>query len=273
MRLTVILLVALLAAGAVTAQETVSILGTIYGTTNVRSGPDPRFEIVGQLDADDLVIIDGRESAATRWLHITFEDNLNGWIPSFMVVGIGDVSTLPILQTVYEGGAEVTVSAYGRVNVRTAPGIDSEVVGQLDVGDEAQAVARSNAQSDWLLIQLAVEEEGWVAYFTVTVTGDPSTLPILVPDSSGAGLIPPSALIYTLFNARLHTEPNLTSPLVAIVPFSSEVTPIARTERGDWLYVGYQGMEGWGAARLFEIDAEAVTALPVSIAPESTQVR
>lgn len=269
MRSTLILLIVLLTAGSIAAQEAdESITGIIYGTTNVRVGPDPRFEIVAQLQDGDSVVIDGRESAAARWLHIT----LGGWIPAFMVIPAGDVSALPILETLAGDGtgAIVMVIAYGRVNVRFAPGIDAEIVGQLDVGDEAPVLARSNAQNDWLMIRLANNREGWVAHFTVTVTGDPSNLPILVPDSSGEGLIPPSVLIRTLFNARLHTESTLQSPIVITVPFDTEVTPIARSERGDWLYVGYAGVEGWGVARLFEMSADAIRRLPVNTIAEAT---
>lgn len=269
MRWISIALIMLLTAGSLAAQEIgiETIEGTVDGTTNVRSGPDPRFEIVGQLQAGDRVQIDGRESAAGRWLHITLIDGIDGWIPAFTVIPDADLSELPILAASDEGaaGANVRVDAYGRVNVRAAPSIDSEIVGQLDVGDQAAVIARNSAQNDWLLIRL-LDIEGWVAYFTVNVTGDPARLPILVPDSSGAGLIPPSVLIRTLFNARLHTEPTLTSPVVVTVPFNSDITPIARSERGDWLYVGYDGIEGWGVARLFQITPSQIEALPVGVA-------
>jgi uncharacterized protein YgiM (DUF1202 family) len=273
MRSIVIGLLVLLAAGSAAAQQEEAFFGTIYGTTNVRSGPDPRFEIVGQLQAGDRVLIDGRESEAARWLHIALTEDTYGWIPTFMIIPDDDVTALPILETLIEQGAGsiVMVAAYGRVNVRGAPGIDEEIVGQLDIGDEAAVVARSSAESDWLLIHFADGREGWVAHFTVTLTGDPTTLPILVPDSSGVGLVPPSLLIRALFNARLHTEPLLSAPVVITVPYNAQVTPIARTRRGDWLYVGYAEISGWGVARLFDMAANDVRALPVQTLPEATQ--
>lgn len=272
MRSIVIGMLVLLTAGSLAAQAD-PLYGTIYGTTNVRSGPDPRFEIVGQLQAGDRVLIDGRESEATRWLHVAISDDAYGWIPTFMIIPDGDVTTLPILQSLVEtsAGAGVLVVAYGRVNVRGTPGIDGEIVGQLDIGDEAEVLARSSARSDWLLIHFgADDQEGWVAYFTVNVTGNPSTLPILVPDSSGAGLVPPSARVSAEFNARLRAEPSLPSPIVIIVPFGAEVTLIGRSEDGAWLYLGYAGAQGWGVATLFDIDAAAVEALPVQPVPEAT---
>jgi hypothetical protein len=107
------------------------------------------------------------------------------------------------------------------------------------------------------------ETEGWVAYFTVRVQGDPESLPVLVPDNTGESLIPPSRLIRARFNVRLHDQPALASPVTITVPFDSEVTAIARTPSGDWLYVGFGDQTGWGAAQLFEISREEIQDLPL----------
>ena len=61
--LTIVIL--LLLAAAVAAQGSIS--GTVYQTANVRSGPDTRFAIVGQLSADDEVEIDGRNLYFPHW--------------------------------------------------------------------------------------------------------------------------------------------------------------------------------------------------------------
>jgi uncharacterized protein YraI len=146
--------------------------------------------------------------------------------------------------------------------VRVGPGIGYEILGQLDVDEEADAVARSTEQSDWLLISFD-DTEGWVAYFTVRVQGNPETLPVLVPDDSGQSLIPPSPVMRARFNVRLHDTPEVDTPITAIVPFDAEVTAIGRSEDGDWLFVGFGEQNGWGAAQLFNIARETVLELPV----------
>lgn len=262
------LLLVATAAASVTAQDEEGVYGTVYQTTNVRSGPDPRFEIVGQLSENDRVLVDGRESAAGRWLHVVLNEGNSGWVPVFALILDADLTELPILTPIEESqnpttvGEPVTVRAYGLVNVRSGPSIDFDIVGQLDVNDEADAIARSNNNSDWLHI-VSDELDGWVAYFTVYVEGDPDSLPVLVPDSSGVGLIPPAALVRTRFNTRLHAEPDLNAPVIVTVPFDQQVTPISRTERGDWIYVGFEGVEGWGVRQLFFIDTDELFALPV----------
>ncbi|MCC6802958.1 MAG: SH3 domain-containing protein [Anaerolineae bacterium] len=252
-----------------TAAAQGEVTGSIYQTTNVRRGPDTRFEIVGQLSAGDQVLVDGRDSES-RWLHILLPTGEVGWLPVFALVLDGDLADIPVLEDDAEStpvpGAAVTVVSYGRVNVRSGPGTDYEIVGQLDVDDSAEALARSSTDNDWLLILLDETEgapEGWVAYFTVNVQGDPGILPVLVPDSSGDTLIPPSRLIRARFNVRLHDAPQLTAPTLLVVPFGSEVTAIGRSAAGDWLFVGYGEDIGWGVAQLFEISRGDIEDLPV----------
>jgi uncharacterized protein YgiM (DUF1202 family) len=211
------------------------------------------------------VPITARE-ASGHWLRVTLDDGTVGWLPAFAVLVEGDLADLPVidedLAATAEAGAGVTVVSYGRVNVRSGPGISYTIVAQLDVNDRADAVARSSRSSDWLLIRFN-DQEGWVAYFTVTVEGDPRGLPVLVPDSSGDSLIPPSRLLKTRFNVRLHDAPLLDSPVVITIPFNSEVTPLGRSTRGMWLFVGYNSETGWGVAQLFDITNAELEALPV----------
>lgn len=241
------------------------VFGVCYQTTNVRTGPDTRFAIIGQLSEGDRVPITGRDGAS-RWLRVVLNDGTEGWLPAFAVIVEGDLTSVPVatLTDVDQPneGATVEVVSYGRVNVRSGPGVEYDILAQMNVNDTAEAVARSSRNNDWLLIRFE-GVEGWVAYFTVNVTGDVRTLPVLVPDSSGDALIPPSALIRSRFNVRLHTEPALASPVTTLVPFNSEVTPIGRSADNAWLFVGYEGATGWGAAQLFDITLSELRTLPI----------
>lgn len=253
------------------AQE--GIPATVYQTANVRSGPDTRFEIVGQLAQGDSVLVTGRDEEG-RWLQVTLDSGESGWLPLFVLTLEGELEDIPVVDNGLATSApeeEVTVAAYGRVNVRSEPSIGGNIVGQLDVGDTAQASARSSDDNDWLLIENDTVE-GWVAFFTVRVQGNLEALPILVPDSSGEELIPPEVLIRTRFNARLHPVPELDSETVVIVPFNREVTPIARSEDGDWLLVGYDGLTGWGVTELFAIPDDQLEELPLFIEEATPEV-
>jgi uncharacterized protein YraI len=250
--------------GVLAASAQAGVPATVYQTANVRGGPDTRFEIVGQLAQGDAVVVTGRDEEG-RWLQVALESGEVGWLPLFVLTLEGDLEDIPVVHDGQDTPApeeEVTVVAYGRVNVRSEPSIGGSIVGQLDVGDTAQASARNNDDNDWLRIENELIE-GWVAFFTVRVSGNLEALPILVPDSSGEELIPPSVLIRTRFNARLHPVPELESDTTVIVPFNREVTPIARSEDGDWLLVGYEGLTGWAVTELFSIPDDQLDDLPV----------
>ncbi|MBZ0294094.1 MAG: SH3 domain-containing protein [Anaerolineae bacterium] len=270
-----------LSSTAVSAQTT-ELIGTVYQTVNVRSGPDNRFEIVARLEKGNMVVVNGRESEATRWLRIALEevdDTPFGWVTAFSLTLDGDLDTLPIVSDEDEPGGDsssVRVVAYGRVNVRSGPAIGYDVIGQLEADEEAEVEARSNRANDWLYIEhdsLA----GWVAYFTVTVLGDPSTLPVRVPDASNTDLVPPSALVPVRYNVRLRAEPSLRAEIVGIVPFNSDTTPTAQSEDGRWLYVEYEDFTGWALTELFDIGENQQANLPIfaetgepTVTPEPT---
>lgn len=260
------LLAVLAGLSAAAAQPDEIIPGTAYQTVNIRSGPDTRFDIVDQLARGAEVLVTGRDPDGL-WVRIVTEQGQTGWLPAFTLMIDGPLDVLPVIDTDAYGAAEangdaVYVIAYGLVNVRAAPTISAAIVTQLDVDDRAPASARSSLSNDWLLIDLD-DGQGWVAYFTVIVEGNPNALPVLVPDASGAGLLPPAELVRTRFNTRLRDAPRLDASLTTIVQFNSEVTPIARSADHEWLYVSYGDGVGWGLARLFDISDAQLALLPV----------
>ncbi len=275
----------------VTAQESEEgIAAQAYQTTNLRSGPETRFDIVGQVAADEEVTIVGRDPL-DRWLLIHTIDGINGWVPVYALVYEGDLNLVPVVDESNEAnGDEVWITAYGRVNLRSAPDIAAEVVGQMDIGDTAPAIARCCPTSDWLYvvfepelvsasestpeaghISLTDTVEGWVAYFTVNITGDLNSLPILTEGYAGGDLVEPSSLVSTRFNARIRTAPAIDSQIVTIVPFNATVQPLGRTSDNQWVYVAYDDTEGWGSTPLFDISGNQLNALPVLTTVEATQ--
>lgn len=246
------------------AQEEPAITATLYQTVNVRSAPGTRTEIVGQVSAGDTVEVIGRAAGPSRWLQVVLADGVTGWIPSYLLILNGDPASLPVVAGSGEDdeSAEVIITAYGTVNVRSGPSILEQIVAQLEAGDRAQALARSNERNDWLYIENDMLA-GWVAYFTVDVQGNPNSLPLRVPDVASDELIHPTRLIRTRFNTRLHIEPELSSPTVGVVPFDTEVTPLARSEDNLWLYVASETLVGWAAADLFAISDAELDELPL----------
>lgn len=260
------ILLMLLSVGAVHAQNNPEITATVYQTVNVRSGPGTQYEIIGQLSEGDTVPVLARDSAATRWLNVALPaGDVTGWVAVFTVTLDGDPQDLEIATDAAENADNspdnVTVTAFGRVNIRQGPGITYDIIAQLRVDDIATATARNNYNNDWLYI-VNDDIEGWVAYFTVTVTGNADTLPVLVPDHLTGTLVPPTTLVRANFNVRLHSRASFSAPVTGIVPFAADITPVGVSQNGRWLYVAYDDIEGWGWARLFDITDEQLAMIP-----------
>ena len=267
MRYITILLI-FLSVGVLHAQEPPQITAVAYQTVNVRSGPGTQFEIIGQIGADDVVSVTGRDSAATRWLYITLpEDDQQGWVAYFTLTVDGDVQALNILDDATDQNDQETaptnlsVRAIGRVNVRSGPGIDYRIIDQLDMETEAAIIARNNYNNDWLYIE-SDTLTGWVAYFTVNVHGNADDLPVLVPDGITGELISPTALTQANFNVRLHTRPAFAAPVTGTIPFSTELVPVGITPDGQWVYIIHGNLRGWGWTRLFDITDEQIATVP-----------
>jgi uncharacterized protein YraI len=255
----------MLAWGALSVQaQDAEVLATAYQTVNVRSGPGTQFDIVGQLQAGDTAAVLGRDSAATRWLNVLLPDSeVSGWVATFTVTLDADPANLPVAEPEATSAAPETIqiTSYGRVNVRNGPGIHHDIIGQLDVESSAQVTARSNYNNDWLYIENA-DIAGWVAYFTVTVSGQLVDLPVLVPDPVTGELVEPVTLIRASYNVRLHTLPRFTAPVVDTLPFETQVTPVGITPDGRWLYIISEDLAGWAWVRLFDISDEQLSLIP-----------
>lgn len=238
------------------------LAGTAAGAANIRATVDARSAIIGRLAAGDAVQVIGRD-AAGRWLFITAP--VVGWLPVFALTLPADPLTLPVIDPDAERTPSPdapTVTAYGLINVRAEPTITAAIVGQLNVGERAIITGRSTARNDWLRID-AAGFSGWVAYFTVRVSGSLDDLPVLGVDSAGQVVVPVDQIARALFNVRLREGPSTTAAVLRVVPFGIEVAPIARSADGAWLYFSYDGAAGWGAVDLFALADAGLDALPI----------
>jgi hypothetical protein len=104
-------------------------------------------------------------------------DTLPGQNVTFLL--FGDVA----IQNAVESNAEpiiFEVTADGDINVRSGPTTNDSVVSSLANGDTVTANGR-NPESDWLRVELANGEPGWIFAELVTTEGDISTLDIVDP--------------------------------------------------------------------------------------------
>jgi uncharacterized protein YgiM (DUF1202 family) len=78
-------------------------------------------------------------------------------------------------------------------NVRSGPGTNYDVIGQLRKGDTARVIG-ANANFSWLVIDLR-GTQGWVSRDILDVTGDLNTVPLIAPPPTPTP--PPATLVPT----------------------------------------------------------------------------
>jgi uncharacterized protein YraI len=92
-----------------------------------------------------------------------------------IVAGLTLAFALPALA---QEGTGITAEAKFATNVRSGPATTFAAIGQLNGGDVVNVTGRSDTSNNWLQIDLD-GQAGWVAFFTVNVTGNPDDLPIV----------------------------------------------------------------------------------------------
>lgn len=264
-----------------------------FRSTNVRSGPSVNFDVIDILQQGQIIEATGRSDTYSNWIQVNLGAR-RGWVAYFTVAVSGDITTLPIVdvppvtatppaegEIPQEASTDVFVTAYRRVNVRTGPGTDFEVIGALVAGQTADIIGTSGNDNEWLQINFN-GEPGWIAYFVVTVSGelsniDPTTAATLLQDSTAtiddnnAASVLNQVIVITRFNTNLREEPILGSEVVAVIPYETTLQAVARTEDSRWLRVRYEDHVGWLISSLVNMGVSDIEALPTTASTGSVE--
>jgi len=195
------------------------------------------------------------------------------------------VITVWATQLVLAQDSAVTAQAFRTVNIRQGPGTNYDIIAQLQSGDIVPVFARSDSDSNWLRIQFN-DIDGWIAYFTVTVSGDISQLQIvdLQPVSSSAAVpeaqsLPfisaedyqgqPYITAYRRVNVRV--SPGAEFGRLGFMNPGNVADLIGRTDNSEWLQIDYNGQRGWVAYYVVSVtgDVESLPIVAVDLTPET----
>lgn len=264
-------LVVSVTADIVTAQD--EAIAQAYRTVNVRSGPSTEYEIVGQLTNGSEAPITGRSNDMNDWLRIEFR-GVEGWVAYFTVTVLGDTDDLPIVTprvsielqgnviaptpipslTPFHLPGQTFVTTYRRVNVRNGPGTEYTVIGSLEAGSSADVSGRTT-DDEWLRIAFD-DQDGWVAFFVVSLNGSLDSVDVVASDDEPVEVI-------ARYNVNLHSAPQLSSTVVGIVPYNTPLLAEARSDSDEiWLEVSYDGRDGWLMSNLISVTAGDPDNLP-----------
>jgi N-acetylmuramoyl-L-alanine amidase len=141
-------------------------------TLNLRAGPGPGYESVGQLALGDIVTLLGRTSNKS-WLKVLTASGIEGWATQRYLKANGLITPLPVLA---DADPWASVSA-ATLNVRSGPGLEFEVVVTLNKGTLVTVLGRS-ANRLWAKI-LVEGAEGWANTGRLKISIPLSFLPVV----------------------------------------------------------------------------------------------
>lgn len=290
-------IIATLASSSIAAQTPVtnaSVTVDPYRSTNVRSGPSVTFDVIDVLEHGQVVEATGRSDSFSNWLQVNLGSR-RGWVAFFTVAVSGDVTSLPIVEVAdispsptpvaaeasQDATSDLYVTAYRRVNVRTGPGTDFNILGALVPGQTADVIGSSGEANEWLQIEFH-GEPGWIAYFVVTVSGDLSQLEDSPSDAEEtvtaasqddtSAIVLNQVIVITRFNTNLREQPVLGAEVIEIIPYETTLQALARTDDNRWLQVRHDDQIGWLIASLVNMGVSNIEALPTVVVtqPEAT---
>ena len=161
------------AAGTLVTDTGVSISVPLGDLVNVRSGPDVRYPVIGQLAQEESAPLTGKTEDG-QWWQIDFNGKV-GWVATDFVQVNGDSSAVPTINATPI--TQAIVPPHDVVNVRRGPGVNYRVITRLSAGQSALIIGKS-ADEQWLQVRIR-NSAGWVAEQYVKVQGDLASVPVV----------------------------------------------------------------------------------------------
>ena len=162
--------------------------------------------------------------------------------------------------------SNVTATTSTTLRLRSAPSFGSQQVGSVPSGSSVPVLGR-NARGDWLYV-VYNSTRGWVAGWYCTIQGSLNSVPVVSDDGSGAAPAPnppanpSSATAIATATARIRSGPGTSFAQVGTLPYNAAVLVLGRNASGTWLYIDYNGTQGWVAAWLCAVSGN-ISSLPV----------
>jgi uncharacterized protein YraI len=164
-----------------------------------------------------------------------------------------------------------------RARVRSGPGTQYTVLGQLRQGDALDITGRL-ANNRWLRVNFN-GQEGWVSAALFDVTGDIATAPeatagpnAVLRQTSAQSSVAQSGdvTVVTRVNANLRSTPSVTGDVIATIPFGTQLQVTGRTANNNWVRVSFNNQTGWVSSGLLTFQSGNIA--NVNILDESGNV-
>jgi ABC-type branched-subunit amino acid transport system substrate-binding protein len=118
-------------------------------------------------------------------------------------------------------GVTITILAQPFQNVRSGPGRDYSVIGQLPEGSQARVIG-ANAQNTWVVIDFR-GQQGWLSVPLLEVFGDLNTVPIINPPPLPTVAVTATPSVAPEADVRIDSVAAVPQPIVPNQPFTVSV--------------------------------------------------
>ena len=239
---------------------------------NMRSGPGVTFSVVATAFAGVSLPVVARDPTS-NWILVN-KSGTQGWIAVWLCTISGSLSGLPVSTggtTTPGGGASgpVTATANLTMNIRNGPSTNHAVIGYVPGGETVSVVGRAD-DSQWIDINRN-GVQGWIAGWLCTIHGDLTSLPVtghtgtaMVTGGSAEAMVDAQSSVTAIsgYQLNMRASPDLASQTIAQIPANTVLTATGRDFGFNWLYVSYNGTQGW-IARWLVTTTGYVAGLPL----------
>jgi N-acetylmuramoyl-L-alanine amidase len=152
------------------------------------------------------------------------------------ILALSGIAPLAVSNSAQADNGEVSATG-STVNIRSGPGLSSEVIGSMKQGDTAQQITRSG---DWIEIRHG-NTQGWVASWLVT-SGEAD---------SGAGQ---KIAVATVDSLNIRAQASLSAAVLSKMNAGEQAAVIE--SHGDWTEVQYRNVRGFVSTQYISLNAQ-----------------
>jgi uncharacterized protein YgiM (DUF1202 family) len=217
------------------------LIGTVIsGIANVRGGAGPNAIQLGQITRGQQVYVLGRNADGT-WLEIQWAYG-TGWVSAELMSTNGTPAVTAVETVPVTADAPYALVTATYLNVRTGPGINYAVLGQVYGGNTLTIVGRTN-DNTWYQVE-TVYGTGWVYASYVIPRNEYGTAPVTTDSATGAEVAGPIGIINTgALNIR--SGPGAQYTTLGTLAGGTETRIIGRSADWSWWLLETPLGTGW----------------------------
>ncbi|MCZ7554697.1 MAG: SUMF1/EgtB/PvdO family nonheme iron enzyme, partial [Anaerolineales bacterium] len=247
-------------AGAVEiAPEPTGVMLRVWGQeTPLRAAPTTGAAEIARLPPGIRLEILGRNAEASYFL-VSYQGQ-QGWVWLSYVSVLGDLSAVPVIGAEPVAvGVRVSVKR-GGTPLREAPSVSAIEIAQLPVGVQLDVLGKD---AHGLYVFVAYQgHEGWVPLVFLTMLGDLSAVPVIGAEPVAVGV----RVSVKRGGTPLREAPSVSAIEIAQLPVGVQLDVLGKDAHGLYVFVAYQGHEGWVPLVFLTMLGDLDSAVPVIVA-------